>query len=245
MALTVIDSDAELVLWIKRKLGYPSIDVEIDDAAIYDNIADALQYYNRHAADSKYRNALTVTLSAGVDEYTLPDDTINVINIDAQQTLGTGPIKLFTVENTMWNEGMMNFKMGSGLVSWTLAQQYIETMRDIMTPDYFVEFNKFTKTMRITPIPTRDDLVAMVEVYTLWDQNVKSAIFNEIWLKHYALALTKITMGHIWGKFSSIPLPGGGQLDGSALRDQGIEEKKQLEEDSLVFDSEPLGFILQ
>lgn len=51
------------------------------------------------------------------------------------------------------------------------------------------------------------------------------------WFKDYHLALSKIVLGNIRGKFKSIPGPAGQDIRGSELIDEGKEEKKQLEED--------------
>lgn len=46
----------------------------------------------------------------------------------------------------------------------------------------------------------------------------------------YALALCKIILGGIRSKWGQVSLLGGGTLDGSALLQQGQEEKKELEQ---------------
>ena len=54
-------------------------------------------------------------------------------------------------------------------------------------------------------------------------------IIHEQWIYQYALALCKITLGRIRGKYGSTALFGGGQLDTSLLQ-EGLTEKKELEE---------------
>jgi len=242
MALPLINQQSALVEWIKRELGWPSVSLEIDDKTILSKISDSIQYFTRYSADRIYRNALTIPLSAGIDEYTLPDEVVSIINFDVDQTMGQGVNRLFTVENTLWNEGFVNFRSNSGLVSWTLAQQYLETLKEVLVPRFFPEWDKYTKTLKITPKPTKNNIIAMVEVYTLWDVNVQSSVFNEIWVKKYALAKTKVILGQIRSKYSGISLPGGGELNGPALVQEGTTEVERLEELILEFESPPLGF---
>ena len=54
-------------------------------------------------------------------------------------------------------------------------------------------------------------------------------IIKEPWVFQYALALTKITLGRVRGKFGNAQLFGGTGLDTSILQ-EGLQEKKELEE---------------
>ena len=54
-------------------------------------------------------------------------------------------------------------------------------------------------------------------------------IIQEPWVYQYALALTKISLGRVRSKFGNAQLFGGTALDTSILQ-EGLEEKRQLEE---------------
>jgi len=241
--LTEIDTEDKLILWIKRKLGYPTIQLEFDDDVLKDNINDAVKYFNRYSADSRYKSALTVALSAGIDEYVLPEETVSAIDFNTTISIGAGITTLFSMENILYNEGILQFdKMGvGGIISWELANQYMEMFRDKLIPKIFVTFNKYNKTMKITPLP-KEDLVGIVEVYTLWDQTSPTVIYDEIWIKNYALALSMIVLGNIWSKYNGMPLPGGGTLNADNMINQGIATRNELENSIIVEYEEPLGF---
>ena len=53
-------------------------------------------------------------------------------------------------------------------------------------------------------------------------------IVKEPWVYQYALALTKIGVGRVRGKFSGTTLFGGGSLNNDVLA-EGITEKEKLE----------------
>jgi hypothetical protein len=239
-----LDTQIKLADWIKRKLGYPSIQLEIEDASILQNIDDAIQLFSRHSAETKYENAFVLNLVAGQSLYDVDPSVISVVDFDKSQSEGTGMTRLFTVENTLMNEGYVNLKLDSGMVSWQLAQNYLEQFKDLMMPEFFVDYDKFNRKVKITPEPTRSGLVGILMVYSEWDREVENSIYNEFWIKNYALALTKITLGQIWGKFNGLALPGGGTLNGDGLKSEGIEEKKALEDDIIAQESEPYGFFV-
>ena len=242
MAFQTINDAPKLVAWIRRKLGHPIVAVELDDSQILDNITDALQYYKRYSGTTTYENALLVQLSKDQPLYILDDTVLSVLNFDTTATVGSGINTLFSVENTLFNEGMLgDFSKDMGLVSWQLAQQYVDMARDLLIPMHIIDFNPYDKKLKITPTPT-EDVVGILKVWSTWDFTFTSPIYNEIWLKQYALALSKISLGEIRGKFSGTALPGGGTINGDSMRAEGLEEKEKLEENIIEFDGEPLGW---
>jgi hypothetical protein len=55
-------------------------------------------------------------------------------------------------------------------------------------------------------------------------------IIKEPWVYQYALALSKISIGNIRGKYSGTQLFGGGSINFNDILSQGLEEKRNLEE---------------
>ena len=58
-------------------------------------------------------------------------------------------------------------------------------------------------------------------------------IIKQRWVQQYALALAKISIGQIRTKFGTVTLFGGGQINGTDLLSQGLEEKQRLEDEIL------------
>jgi len=70
---------------------------------------------------------------------------------------------------------------------------------------------------------------------TLPFDNIPYANINAIgkqWIRRFALALSKETLGQVRSKFASVPIPGEAiQLNGSALISEGREEQRELREE--------------
>ena len=242
---TKIDTSVNLVKWIKKKLGYPTIHLEIEDSAILDNIGDAIQLYEKYSGDIKYRNALVFDIVAGTDTYAVNSNVESIIDFDATHSFGSSVTTLFTVENMLYNEGLIaGHHTGSmDLVSWELAQEYMELLRDKFVAKFFVDFNKYKSEIKLTPNPTRD-FTAILEVYSRWTHNVKTDLYDELFIKNYSLALTKIVLGTIWNKYGGISLPGGGMLNGADLKNEGTQERDYWLEELSNYESEPMGFTI-
>ena len=240
---TKIDTSVNLVNWIKGQLGYPTIQLEIEDNVILDNISSAIQLYQRYSGDIKYRNALIFDIVAGVDTYAVNENVESIIDFDTTHSFGGSVTTLFTVENILYNEGLLAGHAPMELVSWELAQQYMELLRDKFVAKFFVDHNKYKQEIKLTPKPTKA-FTAILEVYSFWTHDIKTAIYDEIFIKNYSLALTKIVLGTIWNKYGGISLPGGGMLNGAELKNEGIIERDYWLENLSSWESEPMGYLI-
>jgi hypothetical protein len=55
-------------------------------------------------------------------------------------------------------------------------------------------------------------------------------VIKEQWVYQYALALSKIAVGNVRGKYQGTTMFGGGSINYNDLLSQGLEEKRMLEE---------------
>jgi hypothetical protein len=84
--------------------------------------------------------------------------------------------------------------------------------------------------MRLYPQPQQSQYQT-VQYYAVIQCYVERAlrdVIKEQWVYQYALALSKITLGRVRGKFTGTSLFGGGQVNADMLS-EGLDEKKELE----------------
>jgi hypothetical protein len=244
-----IKTKQELVEWIKRRLGYPVIQLEIENQQILDCIEDALLLFNRHSGDTNNRMAYVLVLSADVQEYDIPENVEAVLGFDNQADVGSSVTVLFSPINQMYNQGYINFfssSFGGGLTTFEMGMQYLELMHNTLEAQYQIDFNKYTHKLKIYPKPVQ----TMVGVLDAWvkyvpGENEKSTLYDEWWVREYAVALSKIILGHIWSKYTGMVIPGGATLNGAQMLQQGLVEKKELEDKLISLESEPLGFFVE
>jgi hypothetical protein len=209
--------------------------------------------FNRHAGDAVYRNAFVVVLSGGVSEYSVPPETVSVMSMDTSQTIGEGINTLFSPLNQMYNMGFLNFfsgTFGSGLVSYEVGLEYLRQTELELTAPFSIHYNKYDQTLTVTPTPYDNGdmifpLVGVVECYTQYDPGTgDSDIYNELWVKRYSVALCKIALGTVWGKYSGMTIPGGAILNYANMIAEGTAEKNALYEELIKTEGEPLGFFM-
>ena len=58
----------------------------------------------------------------------------------------------------------------------------------------------------------------------------KRYILKELWVYQYSLALTKMAVANIRGKYGNVTLFGGGSINATDLMTQGLAERDKLEQ---------------
>lgn len=251
----------ELYDWIKRRLGYPMVRVELHESQIEDHINKARSEYLKWASGSATEEIFfTIALSAGVGEYDLPSGVNEIITVNEIDTSVHGINTLFSLENYLYNSGILGFldNLGSySLIDYHMALEFIDLL-DRYTPNYYTwRHDKFTNKLKIVPFPDESSQVGylLVRSYMLQGtdanstsipENVYNMMWDNVWVQDYSLALAKETLGLIRRKFASFTSIGneGIALDGDSLISEGREEKERLEEKLRLEESESLGFIL-
>ena len=137
---------------------------------------------------------------------------------------------LFTIEQTLAQQTYFSYAMGNygfDLVSWYILKQWLETREKMLSTKRYFKFNDRTQHLLLIPEPKSDErFYGCVSCYV--EKPIRDVI-KEPWVYQYALALTKITIGRVRGKFGNAQLFGGTSLDTSILQ-EGLQEKKELEE---------------
>ena len=116
---------------------------------------------------------------------------------------------------------------GFDLISWYILKQWLETREKMLSTKRYFKFDERTQHLLLLPEPkAAERFYGCVSCYV--EKPIRD-IIKEPWVFQYALALTKITLGRVRGKFGNAQLFGGTNLDTSILQ-EGLQEKKELEE---------------
>ena len=137
---------------------------------------------------------------------------------------------LFTIEQTLAQQTYFSYAMGNygfDLISWYILKQWLETREKMLSSKRYFKFDERTQHMRLIPEPKAGE--RFYGVVSCYVEKPVYDLIKEPWVYQYALALTKITLGRVRGKFGSAQLFGGTTLDTSILQ-EGLTEKKDLEE---------------
>lgn len=251
-----INSYDSLAQRIRRRLGEPLVNVEVANEQLYDNIAEAIEFFTKYSGyteeylvfDSKkyirgvgikvdtlinntleLNSSVTPGLSAGYD-YDM-DAYRRVLDcFEFAKGEDTGINTLFTLEQAMAQQIYSSYMIGNfgfDLITWETLKSFIDTRNKVlaMTPQF--RFDPRSQILRIIPEPKPEHTyLGVVGCYI--ERPIKDLI-QERWVQRYALALTKINVANVRGKYKGTNMFGGGSVNADDFMQQGIEERNTLE----------------
>lgn len=153
---------------------------------------------------------------------------IDVIDFEEGSTTGTNT--LFTIEQTLAQQTYFSYAMGNygfDLVSWYILKDWLKNREKLLAQKRYVTFDPRTQYLNITPEPTPG--IRFWGILQCYVERPLRDIIKEQWVYQYALALSKISVGSVRGKYSGTVLFGGGQINANML-EQGYMDRDKLEE---------------
>lgn len=171
-------------------------------------------------------------------------DYRKVVDIyDFEEGSTTGVNTLFTIEQTLAQQTYFSYAMGNygfDLISWYVLKNWLETREKVLAQRRYFTFDDRTQYMVFYPPPrTPGSGSRFYGVVACYVERPLRDVIKEQWVYQYALALSKITVGNIRSKYQGTNLFGGGQINGTDILSQGLEEKNKLEE---MIQTGPPGF---
>ena len=157
-----------LIDYCLRKLGYPVLEVNVDDDQIDDFIDDALQYFQDRHFDGVERMLLKhkitkeekETLRTGITT-TTANSTVGITTTTFEETQNfiqlpdhvLGVERVLKMDNNTISSGLFNIKYqiflndlyyygALDLLNYTMTKRYLEDLSRIITPDTQIRFNK-------------------------------------------------------------------------------------------------------
>jgi hypothetical protein len=255
-----ITNVVQLKNYIKTVLGYPTINIEVDDVIIEQVIEDTVQDFHRYNyTEASYLDWFIFITSGGVSEYPLSGikktgtnevvDDIEAV-YDFSVSFGYDGINtLFSPTHILlynqWVEqggypGGPSYNTstpGMVLADWQIAQNYMSMVNEMVGKMYTFTLLP-NKRIRVMPTPNETSL-GVLGVYRRVDAMY---LYNHPIIKKLCVARTKKVWGSILSKFSG-SLPDGLTINGEAIHSEGVaEEEKWLEE--MRLESQPNDFFM-
>ena len=152
-----------------------------------------------------------------------------------------GVNQIFKIRSDTVYDGLFNIKyqlflndlyqFGSiDLLQYSMVQTYLEDITFLLNPDMKFRFNIRQDRLYIDTdfktINVGDHFV--IDCFRILDPNDFTQVYNDQFLKRYFTALCKKQWGMNLIKFQGVQLPGGVQLNGRQIYDDGVKEIEEL-----------------
>tara|TARA_Y100001949_G_C15928110_1_gene304364 strand:- start:113 stop:952 length:840 start_codon:yes stop_codon:yes gene_type:complete len=116
------------------------------------------------------------------------------------------------------------------LLQYSMVQTYLEDISFLLNPDMRYRFNIRQDRLYIDAdfgVLNKDDFF-VIDCFRILDPNDFTRVYNDPFLKRYFTALCKKQWGQNLIKFQGVQLPGGIQLNGRQIYDDGVRELDEL-----------------
>lgn len=229
-----------------RRLGFPTIEINVDEDQVEDRIDDALQYWQDYHFDALQKVYYIRTLNS-------TDITNRYINLDPAVTLDAqnnsvnivGVTRVFPITDSINSTNMFDLRYqlrlnelydftSASYINYTLTMQHLRSLEIMFTGEVPIRFQRHMHKLFCdwgwgTAVSAGSVVIA--ECYAMINPSDYESVWNDRWLKEYATALIKRTWGNNLKKFAGVQLPGGVTLNGDKIFQEAIEEIKALEEE--------------
>ena len=225
-----------------RRLGFPVIEINIDDDQVEDRIDDALQYWHDYHFDGLQK----VYYIHKLTEQDITNHYLDLTNVEdaANNNLEiTGVTRIFPIQDAQSSINMFDLRYqlrlnelydftSASYINYTLTQQHLRTLELMFTGETPFRFNRHMQRLNIdwawgtSQAPVGTTVVA--ECYATLDPTTYGQVWNDRWLKEYATAMIKKQWGENMKKFGGLQLPGGVTLNGQDTYDEAEAEINKL-----------------
>lgn len=180
-------------------------------------------------------------------DYDLNDwrKVIDVRNIEVGENQGSSGI-LFSLQYALIQQmGALIYSGGLNkgfqLIDWYATNEWLELRNKMLALHIYTRFDPHTQLLRLFPEPSSGNgygtigrafgkYYGLIECYV--EPRFKDCLKNHF-VQEYSMALMKIAIGHVRGKYGGTALFGNGQVNFESMMTQGREDKARLEEQLL------------
>lgn len=238
---------AEFKKWCLRKLGAPTIEINLTDEQIDDRVDEALELFTKFHCDGSVKVYYKKLLDATdiTNKYiTLPDAAIGVANIfplgDTYSVNNLFNIRYQLILNDLYD--LNNIE----LVSYYTAMMHVSQIEEILVGMQPIRFNQYEKKVYIDTdwslVNTSTYLV--MEIYQAIDPEDTPAVWSDPWLQRYTVALIKENWGSLLTKYQNTPTVGGLVLNWDKIYNDAVEEIKELKDELIHTWSLPVSMFI-
>jgi len=218
----MIKNNDDLVDYIKRKLGYPSVRVEVTDDQLQDCIDYSIKEFSSFALDGELQEVVILTVD-GTGNYDLPPF---ITSIKAVRSISNFSNYGSNYVPDRWSELYNNMFSNSaiGITAIVTISSELSIFQKYMTREINYSFNEYKAKLRLFEKYSGNLLVHYTYEYT---PDRVDKIFNQQWVKDMAVAQARMIQSTVTGKYNA-PLVGGSTVNYDNMRSLAESEIESL-----------------
>lgn len=233
--------------WCLRQLGFPVIEINVDDDQVEDRIDEALQYFQQFHFDGVERTYIKHQITqSDIDNRWIPidDSVISVTKIWPISTTNA-TVNMFDLRYQLRLHELYDFTSTS-YVNYVLTMQHIRTLDMLFSGEQPIRFNRHTNRVYLDTnwamLQPGEWIIA--EGHVIIEPETYTKVYNDRMLKKLATAYIKKQWGNNMKKYGGMQLPGGITMNGQQIYEEAVAEITEIEQTIRDTYEEPPQFIL-
>ena len=235
--------------YIKRKLGHPVIEINLDEDQIEDRIDDALRFWQEYHFDGTEKLFVSHLVDADditrkyLDLTNAQNDSI--IGISRMLSTSGQSTNMFSVRYQMAFNDIATYSTRGvrEMSNYWMRLSHLNMVQDLISGMSNLRFNRVTNKVYIDWDWTVD---VAVGDYIVLETFQKVGDTEELWgnsfMKSYATALVKEQWGMNLSKLEGVQLPGGVTLNGRQIFEDATAEIEKIREQMQLNYEMPVDF---
>ena len=254
MSATQPASKTELKNYALRRLGYPTIAINVATEQLYDLVEEAIDYYQEYHYNGSYRAWMKVEVTDAIKTAAQSetqqgstnwyqtniyiDTPPGLLGINHVYTsIGASSIvpgNIFNIKYQIFLNDIYAMTHGQ-ILHYFLTSQYLETLDWVTNSQQNRRIGWNEHSGRLSMDMDWNELQAgdyiMVDCTLRQDPTTYTSMFNDNWLKDYVEALFQQQWGRNLSKYDGIQMLGGVTLNGRQILEDGSTYKVDLEKE--------------
>ena len=242
----------ELKDYCLRALGFPVIEINVDDDQLEDRIDDAISKFHSYHTDGTelvyYKHQVTANDVANT-YIVCPDSIIGVTRIFPLQSdsiYSGSDFNIFDLNYQLRLNELYDFTSADYLY-YTMVRSHLRTLEMTLVGETPIRFNRRNNKIFIDFNWSQQAAVGkylVFECYQKLDFAASGEAWSDTWFLNFTTALFKRQWGNNLKKFTGVQLPGGIMLNGQQIYDEAVQEINELEMKLRDVHEEPPGFLV-
>jgi len=238
-----IKKEIDLIEFLKRKLGYPQLKIDLLDEQFQDIIDQSIQEVTHYIYDGVLEGSLIIKLEKGKLDYILPDNIISITGIQASSTfdaftrIPTGYV--LDINPSVLATSNININSNVDVTEIVQKMSSLSMIQSLFDVKINFSFNSNKNLLRFHETPQSN--TALLEIGIEYEPNPENdGIYNNKFVKKYSEGLAWIQQSTIYGKYESAVLLNGSSLAYNDMRERGLQMLEEVKEE-ILNNMEPLG----
>lgn len=246
--MSVPTTKEEMKDWCLRELGFPVIQINVDDEQVDDAIDSALQYFHDFHCDGVERYYLKhqITADDKTNKYIpITENIFGVTRIFPVQS-SNASVNMFDLRYQLRLHELYDFTSTS-YVNYAMTMQHLRTLDLLFAGEVPIRFNRHTDRLYIDWDWNNDiseGEYIIIEGWILVDPTEFTDVWNDRMLKRLATAHIKRRWGNNMRKYNGVQLIGGVSMNGQQIYEEAEAEIEKIEDLIRKTYEEPPQFIM-